>query len=160
VVGTAISPSQPRYPRQNPGRGWVSTQTLSRVQPDQARWVWTQPVRLVDPATAPDFAAGAAAALPDVQPGQMSFLTWQVQRDLVPFDRHPIPVILGMFTILLLTVVFAVIGILTAARVSAQYREIGLLKAIGLTPRQVGAVFLVEAAVLGLAAVAVGFPAG
>jgi ABC-type lipoprotein release transport system permease subunit len=162
VVGTAISPSQSRYPRQNPGLGWVSRDTLQRIQPDQDRWQWTQPVRLADPAAAADFVNTAGAALPmaDVQAGQITLAAWQDQRDQALLDSQPITVVLGMFTILLLTVVFAVIGILAAARVSAQYREIGLLKAVGLTPRQVSAVFLVETAALGLAAVAVGFPVG
>lgn len=162
VVGTAISPSQPRYPRQTPGLGWVSRDTLQRIQPDQDRWLWTQPVRLADPAAAPDFVNAARAALPmaEVQAGRIAVASWQDQRDEALLDSQPITIVLGMFTILLLTVVFAVIGILAAARVSAQYREIGLLKAVGLTPRQVSAVFLVETAALGLAAVAVGFPVG
>jgi ABC-type lipoprotein release transport system permease subunit len=162
VVGTAISPSQPRYPRHNPGLGWVSRDILQRIQPDQNRWVWTQPVRLADPAAAPDFVNASVAALPmaEVQAGRIHVAGWQDQRDEALLDSQPITIVLGMFTILLLTVVFAVIGILAAARVSAQYREIGPLKAVGLTPRQVGAVFLVETAALGLAAVAVGFPVG
>jgi putative ABC transport system permease protein len=162
VVGTAVSPSQPRYPRSNPGLAWVSRATLQRIQPDQDRWVWTQPVRLADPAAAPQFVNAALAALPAAagQDSGIAIVSWQEQRDVALLDSQPITVILGMFTILLLTVVFAVTGILTAARVSAQYREMGLLKAIGLTPGQVSAIFLVETAALGLAAVAVGFPVG
>ncbi len=160
VVGTAISPSQARYPRHNPGNGWVSRDALQRIQPDQSRWQWRQPVRLADPAAAPAFANAAIAALRAEAVPDSSVETWQHQRDEALLDSQPIIVILGMFTILLLTVVFAVIGILTAARVSAEYREIGLLKAVGLTPRQVGMVFLLETAALGLAAVAVGFPVG
>ncbi|MET7399113.1 ABC transporter permease [Dactylosporangium sp. NPDC005572] len=155
VVGTAVSPSQPRYPRRNPGLGWVSRDTLQRIQPDQSRWQWTQPVRLTDPAAAPQLRDTAMTAV-----ATAAAVSWQDQRDEALLDSQPITVVLGMFTVLLLTVVFAVIGILTAARVSAQYRDIGLLKAIGLTPRQVSAVFLLEAAVLGLAAVAIGFPVG
>jgi putative ABC transport system permease protein len=162
VVGTAISPSQARYPRSNPGLGWVSRDTLQRIQPDQGRWQWAQPVRLADPGTAPAFVNTALGTLPaaEAQAGQILVVSWQEQRDNALLDSQPITVVVGMFTILLLTVVFAVIGIVTAARVSAQYREIGLLKAVGLTPAQVSGVFLIETAVLGLAAIAVGFPAG
>jgi putative ABC transport system permease protein len=162
VVGTAVSPSQPRYPRSNPGLAWVSRDALQRIQPDQHRWAWTQPVRLAHPAAAPQFVNAALAALPAAagHDSGIAIVSWQEQRDAALLDSQPITVILGMFTILLLTVVFAVTGILTAARVSAQYREMGLLKAIGLTPGQVSAVFLVETAAVGLAAVAVGFPVG
>jgi putative ABC transport system permease protein len=162
VVGTAVSPSQARYPRSNPGLAWVSRDNLQRIQPDQDRWQWAQPVRLAGPEAAPEFVNTAVASLPaaDAQAGEIQVISWQEQRDNALLDSQPITVILGMFTILLLTVVFAVIGILSAARVSAQYRDIGLLKAVGLTPAQVSTVFLAETAVLGLAAIAVGFPAG
>jgi putative ABC transport system permease protein len=160
VVGTAVSPSVPRYPRSNPGFGWVSRDNLQRIQPDQRHWSWQQPVRLADPAAAPAFVQAAGAALPPAAAEDRGFATWQEQRDEALLDSQPITVILSMFTILLLAVVFAVITILTAARVSAQYREIGLLKAIGLTPRQVRSVFLYETTALGLAAIAVGFPVG
>jgi putative ABC transport system permease protein len=65
-----------------------------------------------------------------------------------------------MFTILLLIVAFVVVGILAGARASAQHREIGLLKAAGFTPRQVGAVFALESTALGLVAAALGFALG
>ena len=64
------------------------------------------------------------------------------------------------YTILLLVVVFAVVAILVGARASAQYREIGLMKAVGLTPRQITAVFALESAALGLIAVVIGFAIG
>jgi ABC-type antimicrobial peptide transport system permease subunit len=57
-------------------------------------------------------------------------------------------------------VVFAVVAILVGARASQQHRELGLLKAVGLTPRQVTAVFALEAAALGLIAVVIGFAIG
>ena len=69
-------------------------------------------------------------------------------------------IILTTYTILLLVVVFAVVAILVGARASAQYREIGLMKAVGLTPRQVTTVFALESAALGLVAVVIGFALG
>ena len=65
-----------------------------------------------------------------------------------------------MFTVLLLIVAFIVVGILVGARVDEQHREIGLLKAVGFTPRQVGIAFAIESAALGLVATAVGFVLG
>jgi ABC-type antimicrobial peptide transport system permease subunit len=53
-----------------------------------------------------------------------------------------------------------VVGILAGARASAQHREIGLLKAAGFTPRQVGAVFALESVALGFVAAALGFTLG
>jgi putative ABC transport system permease protein len=157
ILGTAISPSQPRYPRSNPGLSWVTRATLERIEPDRSRWYWTQAIRLTNAAAAPAFAARAAASLPA---GSASVVTWEDQREEALRDAQPIGIILTTYTIVLLGVVFAVVAILVGARASAQHREIGLLKAVGLTPRQVTAVFALESAALGLIAVVIGFAIG
>jgi ABC-type antimicrobial peptide transport system permease subunit len=158
VVGTAISPSQPRYPRSNPGLAWVTRAAFERIAPDRSRWTWTQGIRLTDPATAPAFATRAAAAMG--ASGPFLVRTWEQQREEVLRDTQPLAVILIAYTIVLLVVVFAVVAILVGARASEQHREIGLLKAVGLTPRQVTITFALESAALGLIAVVIGFAAG
>jgi len=157
ILGTAISPSQPRFPRSNTGLAWVRRATLERIEPDHSRWHWTQAIRLANAAAAPAFAARAAASLPA---GTASVATWEDQREEALRDAQPIGIILTTYTILLLVVVFAVVAILVGARASAQHREIGLLKAVGLTPRQVSAVFALESAALGLISVVIGFAIG
>ena len=154
--GRRSYPSQPRYPRRNPGLAWVTPATLERVEPDRTRWRWTQALRLANPSAAAAFTEQAAAGIP----GDLSFETWQVQRDFALGDAQPVQVIVTMFTILLLIVAFVVVGILVGARASDQHREIGLLKAAGFTPRQVGAVFALESTALGLVAAALGFALG
>ena len=156
VLGTAVVPSQSRYPRSNPGLAWVTPTTLARVEPDRSRWRWTEALRLANPSAAAPFTEQAAAGIP----GDLSFETWQVQRDYALGDAQPTQVIAATFTILLLIVAFVVVGILVGARASEQHREIGLLKAAGFTPRQVGAVFALESAVLGVIAAAFGFTLG
>jgi ABC-type antimicrobial peptide transport system permease subunit len=116
-----------------------------------------QAVRLDDPATAASFAAQAAASL-GVE--AQAFQTWQGQRDNALLDAQPIQLIVTMFAILLLIVAFFVVSLLVGARASEQRRVIGLLKAAGLTPRQVGAVFALESAALGLLATGLGFALG
>jgi putative ABC transport system permease protein len=157
IAGTAISPSQPPYPRRNPGLAWVTRATLERIEPDRGAWRWTQAIRLTDPAAAPAFAARAVAALP---PETASAGTWQDQRADALLGAQPIALILTTYTIVLLIVVFAVVALLVGARAAAQHREIGLLKAVGLTPRQVTVVFALESAALGLIAVGIGFTVG
>jgi putative ABC transport system permease protein len=162
VLGTAVVPSQSRYPRSNPGLAWVTPATLERVEPDRTRWRWAEALRLADPSAAAAFAGRAAARLSATtsRPGDLHFEPWHVQRDNALGDAQPIELIATTFTILLLIVAFVVVGILVGARASAQHREIGLLKAAGFTPRQVGAVFALESAALGLVAAALGFALG
>jgi len=162
VLGTAVVPSQPRYPRRNPGLAWVTPATLERVEPDRTRWRWTEALRLANPSAAAAFTERAAAGFPAtaLPSGPLSFETWQDQRDYALGDAQGTQVIVTMFTILLLIVAFVVVGILVGARASDQHREIGLLKAAGFTPRQVGIVFALESAALGLVAAALGFALG
>jgi ABC-type lipoprotein release transport system permease subunit len=157
IVGTAILPSQPRYPRRNPGLTWVTRATFDRIAPDRSRWFWTQAIRLTDATAAPAFAARALDSLPA---GAASVASWQDQRAEALRDSQPTTIILTTYTIVLLVVVFAVVAILVGARANAQHREIGLLKAVGLTPRQITTLFALESAVLGLIAVVIGFAIG
>ncbi len=162
VLGIAVVPSQPRYPRRNPGLAWVTRATLERIEPDSTRWRWAEALRLANPSATAAFTERAAASLSAtaLQSGEIYFEPWQVQRDNALADAQPIEVIVTTYSILLLIVAFVVVGILVGARASAQHREIGLLKAAGFTPRQVGAVFGLESAALGLVAAALGFTLG
>jgi putative ABC transport system permease protein len=157
VVGTAILPNQQRYPRANPGFAWVALETLDRLQPDRASWRWDEALRLGDPASAGTVAEAASAGAP---PGTVSTETWQEQRGSALEEAAPLQLILSMYSVVLLAVVFAVVGILVGARVLEQSRELGLLKAVGLTPGQVTTVFVVESAVLGSVASVAGYAAG
>jgi ABC-type lipoprotein release transport system permease subunit len=162
VLGTAVVPSQPRYPRRTPGLAWVTSATLARVEPDRARWRWTAALRLANPSAAAAFAEQARAGLAagTLRPGGLYFESWQVQRDYALGDAQLTQLVVTTFTILLLIVAFVVVGILVGARANAQNREIGALKVAGFTPRQVGAVFALESIALGLLAAALGFAVG
>jgi putative ABC transport system permease protein len=161
VLGTAVVPSQARYPRSKPGLAWATPATLERVEPDRSGWRWSEAVRLADPSASSAFTARAAAALPAAsRSGNLYFQTWQAQRDNALGDAQGTQVIVTIFTILLLIVAFVVVGILVGARASDQHRQVGLLKAVGFTPRQVGIVFAVESVALGVVAAALGFALG
>ena len=118
-------------------------------------------MRLADPSATASFTGRASRFRrgPPRAPG-LYFETWEAQRDNALGDAQGTQVIVTIFTILLLIVAFVVVGILVGARASEEHRQIGLLKAAGFTPRQVGVVFALESAVLGLVAAALGFALG
>jgi len=157
VVGTAISPSVSRYPRQNPGLAWVSRSTLEAVQPDSSQWNWLAPIRLVDPTLERAFADDVFRSFP---PRTVYTITAGEQRENTLIETQPTSLILTTYTIVILLVVFTVIGILIGARASQQRREIGLAKAVGLTPRQVSTIFTIETTTLGVVGLLIGFAVG
>jgi len=157
VVGTAVLPSQSRYPRHKPGLAWVDRAKLQRLVPDSADWRWTQAVRLEDPAAAAEFVRDIAGSFPR---GGAGFFTRDDQRDDALLDAQLTGLIVTSYALILLVIGLAVVIILVGARAREQYREIGLLKAVGLTPRQVGRVFAIESAALGVVGVALGFAVG
>jgi putative ABC transport system permease protein len=157
VTGIAISPSQSRYPRQNPGLGWVTETSLRQIAPDQSHWRWQLAIRLTDPALTSAFADNARQTLASTP---LDIFTWQDHRFDALLDTITTSIILGAYTVLLLIVLYAVTAILVSERAIQQYREIGLLKTVGLTPNQIGAIFLLESASLGVLAVLMGFLLG
>jgi putative ABC transport system permease protein len=156
IVGTAVLPSQARYPRSNPGLAWVAESTLRYLEPDESTWRWTIGLRIADPDRAP----ALAAEILQRDPGDLSVQTWQEQRAFAEQEAAPFVLIFTMYAVILLAVVFTVVAILAGARALQQHREIGLLKAVGLTPRQVSAVFSIESAALGLVATVLGYVVG
>lgn len=153
ITGTAISPSQSRYPRSNPGIGWVTETGLDQIAPDHSMWHWQQAIRLTDPSLSGAFEGKIGALLPG---RPFDALTWQEQRNDALNDSSATRLILTTYTVLLLMVLYSVTAILISERANTQYREIGLLKAVGFTPRQISLIFLLESASLGLIAVVVG----
>jgi ABC-type lipoprotein release transport system permease subunit len=156
-AGEAISPSQPRYPRSNPGLIWVTRATFEQVIPDPTNWRWMENLRLDVPGDAPRFAASASSAFPA---GTVYVQPWQEMQDTALQETQPFQVILFGYTALLLFVSAAVIGIVVGARAANQAREIGIFKTIGFTPRQVASIYAFEVIVLALMGAALGFVPG
>src|SRR2546429_8320716 len=67
--------------------------------------------------------------------------------------------ILIAFSIFALAATAAIVANLVTGIVIASYREIGIMKAVGFTPMQVGAVFVFQILVPAAAACALGIPA-
>ena len=161
VVGTATNVASWRV---EGGELWreppiyVLPETLDRLAPDRATWQSILGVRLSDGAASRDFAGAAMEQL-----GAGSNVTvsdWHDLRDAMTSDNRLYVVLLSVFSGFALLAAVLVIANAIAGRVLAQFRAIGLLKALGFTPGGVLALYLGEHLALGLVAGAVGLVIG
>lgn len=157
VSGIVIVALGNAYPQTQPGLGLAPAQTLEAVVPDFADWTHLVGVRIAEPTQTGAF----AARVNDILAGQGSsdsrllgsHRTWLDDRGEATAATSFVSVIVSIFGTLLLFATGAVLATLVGGRVVAQAREIGTLKAAGLTPGQVARVLVVEQ--LGLAVLGV-----
>jgi putative ABC transport system permease protein len=147
VVGLAVSAGWGAYPDWDPGLAYVLPQTLPLIDPNQADWSSRLAVRLQNPDASGAFARQLEAANPRIDFG---FVDWHDVRDNVAFNAGINVVLIGVMSLFALIAACFVIANAIGGRVLAQSRDIGLLKAIGFTPGQVTAIFLLEHLALGL----------
>jgi putative ABC transport system permease protein len=145
----------------NPGRGWVSTSQVSSLNPAGVRLGYQMAYRFSSAATREQLRAdlmAIEAALPDGSvTNAASYLEF---RSSVNFTSSLILTFLLAFAAMGLAAVAVIVANIVTGAVLVRYREIGILKAIGFTPRQVVFNFITEmtlpALVAGLLAVPLG----
>jgi putative ABC transport system permease protein len=156
VSGIAVVPKGEAYPSAQPGVAFVREETLADLPASPAGRANLLGVRLADPAAADAFAAQAHRLLgraADVEP-------WTEERADAAETTRTISVVFGFYAVFLLVAGGAVLATLVGGRVAAQARDVGLLKTTGLTPRQVGLVFLLEQLAIGALGCAIGVLVG
>ncbi len=146
ISGLAVTTEQATYPRWTPGLLWAPD-----VTSDSTRLG----VRLADPARVDAFKRAAQ----QLQPG-LAFTDWRDVRDTITDQARTNTIIIGVNTLLALIAVAFTVATVISGRVLAQRREIGLLKAVGLTPRGVVALLVGEYLAIALAAGLLGLVAG
>ncbi|MAG35339.1 MAG: hypothetical protein CL878_03695 [Dehalococcoidia bacterium] len=154
VVGLAVLADRAPYPVWDPAVGFVLPATLSRFEPDTDAWSWRLGVQLAEPDATQPFLDRARALYPEGEaPGA---LTWQQVRGAITQSTFFDVLLLTVFGVFALVAVGFVIVNAVAGYVLAQIRDIGLLKAVGFTPRLVTNLFLLEHVGLGLLAALAG----
>jgi len=153
VTGTAVSFTDCFYPQCDPGRLWVTRAGFERFDAGEAAFAQAW-LRFGDPAQADPFVQRQAAGGAE---GITSTESWlDTREDFLTLDR-----VFGSFVtafgVFVLAVAAVVVAGSTAMRVVARRREIGLLGAIGCTPRQVTLGLLLENLALGFAAALTGW---
>ncbi len=135
-------------------RAYVLPAALESVEPDRRLWSWEYGVRIEDPEQAWTFSADVRDTYPE---GQKPFyLTWDTSQGWVNESVRVYLLLIGVIGVFAIGVAAFVIANTVAGNVLAQVRDVGLLKAVGFTPRQVTLLLLAEHAGIGLVAAVVG----
>lgn len=150
VVGLAVNSGWGLYPNFQPALVYVLQSTLARLETDTDQWRSALWVRLFDPEASQEFQERAYALFPEGAIDES--LDWHDIREWTNFTIKISVLFLGVFSVFALLAVGFIVANAIGGVVLSQYREIGLLKAVGFTPGQVTLLFLVEHLGLGLAA--------
>jgi putative ABC transport system permease protein len=163
VLGVATTVSRGRFPLSRPAQVWVTPQTAERTR-DLGMTVegFELQLRLGDPSDAPAFVADHRPAFrTDPNSSAIAFLeTWEERRA----DSHSdIDIVAGTLLaagILIAILTIATAAVLVAGRMSERIRQVGTLKAVGVTPRQIVLTLLLEYGAVALVATAIGIGIG
>jgi len=145
VRGVAMTVSQGRFPLTLPALVWVTPATANRMrQAGLTEEGLEMQLRLGNPDNAAAFAAAHRNIETSTPTSTLSLETWRQRRAASHSD---IDELAG--TVLAAGVVVGLLAVATAAlivadRMAAQTRQIGTLKAIGVTPRQIVLALLAE----------------
>jgi putative ABC transport system permease protein len=163
VLGVATTVSRGRFPLSRPAQVWVTPRTADRMR-DLGMTVegFELQLRLRDPFDAPAFVHRHRPAFrSDPDSSAIAFLeTWEERRA----DSHSdIDIVAGTllaagFLIAILTIATA--AVLVTGRMSARIRQVGTLKAVGVTPKQIVLALLLEYGVVAAVATAIGIGIG
>ena len=137
--------------------GWADPADVRALATAQRPLLLGIGLRLRDPAAAQAFARRAARSAPD---GSVRTLDWRTQRAELTDDARRLLTILQTTTVLALLAAAFTLATAIGGRVLAQRRQIGLLRAIGMTPTQVTGLLVAHYLVLAALAAPFGLAGG
>ncbi|HET7296764.1 MAG TPA: ABC transporter permease [Gemmatimonadales bacterium] len=162
VAGVAVSTAQCFYPVSKPGVIWLTRADAERVAARQ-QFGYVVNLKLARPASADDFAFGPVGnAFLNQQNNDLvpSLQTWLDTRHedfrVIAVDQKALLIGGSLLALLALASIAVAVG----GRMAEQTRRVGLLKAVGASPRLVAAILLAENLLLALVATAIGLAAG
>jgi ABC-type lipoprotein release transport system permease subunit len=139
-----------------PGLVWLTVADARDLAPEGNPLSYVMNLKLADPADAPAFAADRLSSAP----GAPIVESWQDIRaahDQVMQDQKQV-LLIGSRLLAVLAV--ASVAVLVGGRMADQTRRVGLIKAVGGSPRLVAVVLLTEYLVVAVLAAAAGLAAG
>ena len=135
VIGLAYNPMWDTYRTSQPPYLYITEETLRELSPNEADWDWSLGLRLADPQAVGETVTQIKTLLrPDAV---ADYTDWRNVRESAMFEAQLNFVLLGAFGVFaILAAMLVVMGSVSAA-VLSQFRQIGLLKAIGFTQSQI-----------------------
>ncbi len=158
VIGLAYNPMWDTYRNVQPPYLYLSEATLRELFPNETDWEWSLGLRLADPE-----AVGQTLAQikPLLRPNTLDKYTdWRDVRTSAIFEMQLNFIFLAAFSIFAIGATILVVASNISSVVLAQFKQIGLLKAIGFTQNQILLLYLGQYLALSLLGTGVGLVLG
>ncbi|GAB4540588.1 MAG: hypothetical protein Kow0063_30570 [Anaerolineae bacterium] len=154
VIGLAYNPTWDIYRNSQPPYLYVTEATLRQLFPDQESWEWSLGLRLANPNAVEETLARVKALLRS--DAISSHTDWRDVKDAAIFEARLNFIFLGAFSFFAILATVLVITSNISSTVLSQFRQIGILKAVGFTQHQILTLYLGQYLVLSL----IGAPLG
>ena len=154
VIGLAYNPTWDIYRNTQPPYIYVTEATLRELFPDESTWDWSIGLRLTDPESVDQTLAQIEAMM---RPGAVDGYTdWRDVKDAAIFEARLNFVFLGAFSFFAILATVLVVASSISSTVLSQFKQIGILKAVGFTQNQILCLYIGQYLVFSL----VGSPLG
>ena len=159
VVGFAVASDLISYPWEDSAFAMVLPEVIGHLEPDPTKRAWRLSVRIGEPDNARRFGQEASATYPTGERGP-DWETWLFIKEDLTEDFKLFATFFGIFGVVSIGAAAFVIVNVVGGYIMGRVRDIGLLKSIGFTPRQVAALLLIVHVGLSLPATAPGILLG
>jgi len=158
VIGLAYNPMWDTYRSDQPPYAYVSEETLRELYPDESIWNWSMGLRLADPQSVDQVVKRVESTLhAEIVE---SYTDWRDVKQAAVFGAQINFIFLGAFGLFAILATVLVIGSSIGSIVLSQYKQIGILKTLGFTGRQILWLYLGEYLALSLIGSPVGLALG
>lgn len=158
IVGVVYDPMYDSYRSSLPPYVYLSEHLLVSLFPDEATWDWSLGLRLKDP-EAITAVVGKIESMRSLRFVE-SYTDWRDVRSSAVFDAQLAFIFLSAFSSFAIFATILIVISVVGSTVLAQIRQIGVLKAIGFTGRQVLLVYVGQYALLSLLGTTLGYLLG
>ena len=158
VVGVAFDPMYDTYRSNQPPYLFLSEETLHHLFPDKDTWNWSLGLRLADPESVDE----VVAAIKSMRSLEFvnSYTDWHDAKESAIFRVQLTFVFLSAFSLFAILATVLIVVSVVSSTVLSQIRQIGVLKAIGFTGRQISFLYVGQYTILSLVGTALGFALG